>query len=257
VKKIVIVSDTHCGSVYGLTPPSQFTTHHKKIQLESWKAYQQMTQAWANPDILVINGDAIEGSQSKQGSAELITPDRNVQAQMAVECAKEWKPKQIFMTYGTAYHVGEKAEDFEFTIANTLNEKIPTVIEGRLFLEIEGMTFDVRHKVGTSGIPHGRATALLKEMMWDLIEEAKGNGPKVDIIIRSHAHYHIWVEDPEKTMIITPGLQLKRGRYGTRECQGEIHWGAIRLTIDKGQIINKEKMIWRLKANQPRIFTIK
>jgi hypothetical protein len=253
MRTIVILSDTHCGSVFGLTPPNQFSAHHRSLQSEGWQAYQKMFRKWFRPDILIANGDLIEGTQSKQGGAELITPDRNVQAGMAVDCLREWRAKKIFLTYGTKYHVGEQAEDFEYSIAETLG----ATIEGRLYLRVEGMTLDVRHKVGTSGIPHGRATALMKEMMWDLIEEAKENGPKVDIVIRSHAHYHIWVEDPDKTMIITPGLQLKRGRYGTRECLGEIHWGAIRLTLHKGQIINKEKMIWKLHANKPKIFRIK
>lgn len=257
MKEVVVISDLHCGSVFGLTPPSQFSAHHRRLQAEGWQAYQKMVRKWHSPNILIANGDLIEGTQSKQGGAELITPDRNVQSGMAVECLEAWHAKNIFITYGTKYHVGEQAEDFEFTIANTLDKHTPTRIEGRLYLKIEGMTLDVRHKVGTSGIPHGRATALIKEMMWDLIEEAKDNGPKVDIVIRSHAHYHIWVEDPDKTMIITPGLQLKRGRYGTRECQGEIHWGAIRLIINKGQIVSKEKMIWKLNANKPKIFKIK
>lgn len=258
MKEIVILSDTHCGSVYGLTPPSQFIPHFKKLQSEGWIAFKKMVHKWFRPDIVIANGDLIEGTQSKQGGAELITPDRNVQCDMAVECLEEWDAKEYFLTYGTKYHVGEQAEDFEYHIAETLRCRgRKATIEGRLFLKVEGMTLDVRHKVGTSGIPHGRATALLKEMMWDLIEEAKDNGPKVDIVIRSHAHYHILVEDPDKTMIITPGLQLKRGRYGTRECQGEIHWGALRLTIHKGKIINKEKMIWKLHANRPKIFRIK
>ena len=177
---------------------------------------------------------------------------------MAVECLEEWDAECYFLTYGTKYHVGEGAEDFEYQIAQRLKDRgHKVIIEGRLFIQVEGMTLDVRHKVGTSSIPHGRATALIKELMWDLIEEAEGTGPKVDVVIRSHAHYHILVEDTDKTMIITPGLQLKRGRHGTRECQGKIDWGVIRLTIDKGQITNKEKIIWRLRANKPRLFKIK
>jgi hypothetical protein len=212
-----------------------------------------MARKWRAPDILIANGDLIEGTQSKQGGAELITPDRLVQSQMAVEALSIWNAKKIFLTYGTRYHVGEQAEDFEYGIAHNLGANI----EGRLYLDIEDMTFDIRHKVGTSSIPHGRSTALMKEMMWDLIEEAKDVGPKVDVIVRSHAHYHVWVEDSDKTMFITPGLQLKRGRYGSRECVGEIDWGAIRLTIDKGQIVGKDKMIWKLRANKPRVIKIK
>lgn len=255
---MVLISDMHCGSSYGLTPPEFFESKfHKRerMQQEAWESYRSITETWRAPDILILNGDAIEGLQSKQGGAELVVTDRLKQVEIAVDCLKLWHAKQIFMTYGTKYHVGEQAEDFEYQIAK--HPDIQATIEGRLFLDIEGMTFDIRHKVGSSSIPHGRATAVIKEMMWDLIEEAVGTGPHIDVVVRSHAHYHIWVEDPDKVMIITPGLQLKRGRFGSRECTGAIHWGAIRLTVDKGQIINKEKLICKLDANRPKLYRVK
>jgi hypothetical protein len=171
---------------------------------------------------------------------------------MAVEAIDQWHAKQIFMTYGTKYHTGEQAEDFEYPIA----ARVGATIEGRLYLTIEGVTFDVRHKIGTSSVPQGRATALLKAMMWDLIEEANGTGPKVDVIIRSHAHYYSEVRTPDKIAIITPGLQLKRGRYGSRECEGAIDWGAIRFTVDKGEIVAYDRIIRRLKSNNPKIYRI-
>ena len=253
MKTIVILSDTHCGSVFGLTPPSYFSSHHKKLQSEAWEMYKRDTQKWKSPDILIANGDLIEGTQSKQGGAELITPDRNVQSEMAVACLQEWKAKQIFLTYGTRYHVGEQAEDFEYTIANTLNAKI----EGRLFLEVEGMTFDIRHKVGMSIVPYGRATILLRDLAWDLIREAAGSGPKVDVVIRSHVHYHIWVEQPGKIAFTTPCLQLARGRFGSRECVGETHWGMIRLTVNKGQIIKKDVDVCFLHANRQPVIKVR
>jgi hypothetical protein len=216
---------------------------------ESWNEYCEIARKWFQPDVLIVNGDCIEGRQDRQGGAELITADRNVQCDMAIDAINVWQAKRVYMTYGTSYHVGSQAEDFEYNIM----EKIGATLEGRLYLDIEGVVFDVRHKVGSSGVPHGRATALLRELMWDLIEQANEVGPKVDVIVRSHVHYHIWVETPDQIAFTTPGLQLKRGRFGSRECSGEIHWGAVRLTVDKGEVVCKEKSIVRLNANKPRI----
>jgi len=255
-KTIAIISDTHCGSIYGLTPPTFFRKADKKyydLQSESWDRYALMADKWKTPDILLANGDMIEGTQSKQGGAELITPDRNTQSDMAIEALKLWDAKRILMTYGTKYHVGEQAEDFEYGIAKQLG----ATIEGRLFFTVEGMTFDVRHKVNSSAVPHGRATALLRETMWNLIKEAQNTGPKVNVVVRSHAHYHMWVETPGKVSFITPALQLSRGRYGARECVGETHWGAIRLTVDQGQIVGKDVMVWNLRANKPKVIKIR
>ena len=172
---------------------------------------------------------------------------------MAEACLQEWRAKQIFLTYGSKYHVGEQAEDFEYNIAKTLHAKI----EGRLFLNVEGMTFDIRHKVGMSIVPYGRATILMRDLAWDLIREAAGTGPKVDVVIRSHVHYHIWIEQPGKVAFTTPALQLARGRFGSRECIGETHWGAIRLRVHKGQIVGKDVSICSLHANRQPIIRVK
>lgn len=512
---IVIISDLHSGSVYGLTPPEYFIPHYTKIMREGWNQYCEIARKWLCPDVLIVNGDCIEGRQDKQGGAELTTPNRNIQCNMAADAINVWKAKKIYMTYGcltaghrilttdlrwvpvetlkvgdtiagfeeeprgkfkrrwveskvlantpfeaevykikisdgtyleatenhpflvksgrkyhwktvrqliksigmngrgwthfnrilpvwdinktyeggylsgffdgegscsqrlkenrsgwqersftvsatqknnimlatvkkyfsdmgikirlearyrdkdlfnlfihggiahnlkflgsirpprlinkfdfsklgsirtsykektkiisiepigrkivwglstssktyvsegflshnTAYHASSQAEDFEYTIA----QKLGAVIEGRLYLNIEGVVFDIRHKIGTSTIPHGRATALLKEIMWDLIEQANEVGPKVKVIVRSHAHYHIWIETADQIAFITPGLQLKRGRFGSRECSGEIHWGAIRLTVDKGAVVCKEKDILKLNANRPKVLKV-
>lgn len=249
MKTVVFISDLHCGSVFGITPPDYFSAHHKELQSESWSSYQTLVNKWKEPDILVVNGDAIEGRQSKQGGAELITPDRNVQVDMAVYSIKEWKAKKIFMTYGSQYHVGEQAEDFEYSVAAHLG----ATIEGRLFLDIEGVNFDIRHKTGTSSSPYGRATNILRDLAWDLIKEASGTGPRIDVVVRSHAHYHILIEQSGKVAFITPALQISRGRYGSRECIGDTHWGAMRMTIHEGEVLSRDKAIVTLTANQQQV----
>jgi len=209
---------------------------------------------WGYPDVLLVNGDAIEGNQEKSGGAELITPDRNVQSNMAVEAIQQFNAKKILMTYGSKYHVSSNdAEDFEYNIA----QRLGATIEGRLFFKVEKMIFDARHKIGRSAIPHGRATALLRDMAWDLIKAGDNAGPKVNIVVRSHVHYHIWVEQPKRIMFTTPALQLSRGRYGSRECSGETHWGAIRLIIKGDQIVERNIICKTLKGNAQQVIKIK
>lgn len=253
-KRMVVMSDTHCGSVFGLTPPKYFEAceERRAMQREAWRNYCRLVKKWKGPDVLVVNADCIDGNQHKSGGAELTTPDRNIQCDMAVECIEMWNAKKILMTYGSKYHVSEQAEDFEYLIA----QRLGATIGGRLYFDVEGLVCDVRHKIGSSGIPHGRATPLLREMMWDLMKEATECGPKVRMVIRSHVHYHIWIEQPERYMFTTPALQLSRGRYGSRECTGETHWGAIELKINKGKVIGKDVEACRLLANSHPIIKI-
>jgi len=252
MKSIVFISDTHCGSVYGLTPPEFQREHKSKMQSEAWNAYKKIVDKYKYPDLLVCNGDMIDGNQQKAGGAELFTTDRNVQSECAIQCIAPWHAKKILMTYGTPYHTGSH-EDFEYNIASCLDAEI----EGRLYFKCEGLTFDVRHKVGLSSIYHGRGTALLKEMGWDLMKEAEGMSPKVDVVVRSHVHYHVWIETGNKIMFTTPALQLSRGRFGSRECSGITNWGVIHLILDNGQIAGKDVILWNLTENKPKVMKIK
>lgn len=253
-KTIVFISDLHCGSVWGLTPGEYWEADDERraMQKEAWNVYHKIVKRWGKPDILCVNrGDAIDGSQAKMGGAELTTPDRNIQAEMA-ECITMWGAKKILMTYGSAYHVSSGAEDFEYNIA----KNVKAHIGGQLNFEVEGVHFNMRHKIGSSSIPHGRGTALLREMMWHLMKDAMEGECRnqLRVIVRSHIHYHIWIEQQGRVMFSTPALELSRGRYGSRECVGETSWGVIRLTVNKGQIINKEVEICKLQSNhQPLI----
>ena len=250
MKRIVFISDLHCGSIYGLTPPEYYEADNdrREMQREAYMAYAGIVEAWKKPDLLCVNADCIDGSQSKQGGAELTTPDRNIQAEMAEECIGMWESQKTLMTFGSGYHVSGGAEDFEHNIAR----HIGATIGGRLNFEVEGVEFDMRHKIGSSSIPHGRATPLLREMMWNLMRESLDGrqGDKLRVVVRSHVHYHIWIEQYKRVMFTTPCLQLSRGRHGSRECTGETHWGAMRLTVDNGEIVQKEVKICSLKANQ-------
>ena len=172
---------------------------------------------------------------------------------MAVEAIQQFNADKILMTYGSSYHVSNDAEDFEYNIAQRLQARI----EGRLFFRVEKLVFDARHKVGQSGTPAGRGTALLRTMAWDLIHAGLGTGPRVNVVVRSHTHYHIWIEQPNRIMFITPALQLSRGRYGSRQCSGETHWGAIRLIIKGDQIIERNIVCKRLTGNAQRIIKIR
>lgn len=222
------------------------------MQEEAWTEYLRIVKKWYKPDVLLVNGDAIEGRQSRQGSSELITANLEEQARMATICINQFRAKRIMMTYGTSYHTSPEAEDWEHIIAQDLKADI----SGHLFFELEGLTFDCRHKTNSSGVPHGRATPLLKDMVWNNIK-SETTEPLANVIIRSHVHYFMLCETPECCVLSTPSLQLSRGRYGSREMSGETHWGAIRLLINKGKIVQRDIDICKLHANSHKVIKIK
>ena len=134
------------------------------------------------------------------------------------------------MVYGTPYHVGVE-EDWEDIVA----EKVGAVIGGHDWLDVEGVIFDYKHFVSGSIIPHGRATALLRENLWNYIWSSDGYQPDADVILRAHVHYHQSASDGKKLGVILPSLQGYGSKYGVRRQSGQINIGLVYFDCEKGQ----------------------
>lgn len=249
-KRLLVVSDFHCGHKVGLTPPDWWyddrvaTGRNAKIakyQRELWNWYEATIKSIRPVDYLVVNGDAIDGKGGRSGSSEQAQADRNEQCKMAVKCIDMVKASEVGIIYGTPYHAGTE-EDWEFTISEMVETPV-MFVSGQKFFELNGVMFDFKHKIASSTIPHGRFTAIAREQLWNTIWSSRGQQPKADVIVRSHVHYHIIDEDPagEWTGIITPGLQGFGSNYGVRQ---------VSFTIDIGMIYFdvKENKEWALKT---------
>ena len=234
-KRIVIVSDFHCGHVVGLTPPSYQSSSGSlekfgEMQKAVWKFYADILKKLQPIHLLIVNGDAIEGKGERSGGTELIEPDRTEQVQMAARCIEISNAKNILMTFGTPFHTGV-TEDFERSVADTVGAKIGS----HEWVEINGITIDCKHKIGSSIIPHGRHTAIARDRLWNQLWSIDGQQPLSNIIIRSHVHYHTFSGDADVLAMTTPALQGYGSKFGSRQCSGRVDIGLISIDInDKG-----------------------
>ena len=130
--RAILLGDYHCGHCVGLTPPKwqwRATAGHTRrdkiatIQAEQWAWYAATIKRIGPVDLVLANGDLIDGSGHRSGGTEQITTDRQEQTDMAVECLRAIKARQYVMTYGTAYHTGDE-EDFEDHIAERMDAQI-------------------------------------------------------------------------------------------------------------------------------------
>jgi len=178
-------------------------------------------------DLLIANADLIDGRGELSGSRELITPDRKIQAEMAIDCLKVWEARKVICTYGTAYHTG-RLEDWEVLISQALGGEI----HSHPFIKIEGVTFDVKHKASRSSIPHGRGTPIAKERLWNVLWNLENERqPLADILLRSHIHYYSYIGGDGWLAMTLPALQGST-MYGAREVSGTINWGLVEFRID-------------------------
>ncbi len=238
-KRLLAISDLHCGHVVGLTPPKYRNglgnPDIEALQENLWGFYKSSLTKWKPFDVVLVNGDTIDGKGEKSGGTELITSDRLIQADMACESILETGCKTVWAKFGTPFHVGV-SEDFERAVIDKLTAKgVDAHIDEDSLYEVNGRIINMKHFVSGSSIPHGRDTAILSAGNWDLqwtLEGATG----ADLFLRSHLHYSRYIYDGNRHFVVTPALQ-GLGSKGARKWNGIVHFGITIIDISKdGQI---------------------
>ena len=262
-KTILLVSDLHCGHRIGLTPPSHRspagTAHHKQQRdLYDWWVE---TVSQIKPYAVMCVGDLIDGAGKKSGGSEQVTTNMIEQAYMAVECLRQvgGNPK-YFGVGGTEYHTGQDC-DFEEIIAREMkfvhfDDNFCAAIKS-----IPGVIFDIRHHLGNSSVPYGKATAILKELVWNEVASVHEGVPEADIIIRGHTHHSIGITCPQqngrtKSCIKLPAMEGHGSRYGKRRCSGEVHVGFALLHIYEDKTHDFEFVLAPISIEQEKVVLI-
>jgi len=235
----LFTGDFHCGHLVGLTPPhfqlnpetanSSNLIKYYDIAKELWSSFTSYLKTLPELDFLVINGDMIDGKGHKTGGTEQLTVSMKTQCDMAVDVIETMRKRckrnaKIIGTYGTDYHVSTNGDEWERLIADKVGF---TKIGAHEWLDVNGLVFDIKHKVGSSSVPHGRHTAVSKEALWNSLWAEADMQPKADVIIRSHVHYHSFCGNTAKLCMTLPALQGMGSRFGAKECSGIVDWGAV------------------------------
>jgi len=218
MKKILVVSDLQVGSRYSNWP--------EKMPIKDggyWRlnpGQQMLADAWdkflklaiqIKPNILVLNGDMIEGAQEKAKGVPVITSDLGEQAEAAIMLLQPLckSIKEIYCIKGTSYHDSDQAGPLE-RIAKELG-CIPfrpyQYTAWVLNLDVNGVILNFAHTISVSTGLY-RATAPDREGIWSALA-GRSKVPDADAVIRSHVHLFCHVEHSSKHMVITPGWQLQ------------------------------------------------
>lgn len=247
-KRVVAVSDMHCGSIFGLTPPGMWhpAKNIKKMQRELWGFYEREAKALGKVDAVLAIGDLIDGKGLRQGGLETFESDMMAQAKIAAQCLGVFDAKQFVICAGTPYHSGQE-EDFEQITADILGASFG----GHEWAEAYGVVFDLKHKIGSSAVPHGRHTAMARERLWNQLWALRDGAPKADILLRAHVHYFNFCGGPTWLGMTLPALQGLGSRYGVRQCSGVVDFGFVHFDIYPGGSYTWEPHLLRQQAAKP------
>lgn len=248
-KRLFIGSDSHCGHRVGLTPPEYQSRggfgKWEGTQATLWNFFLDRVSFWKPFDVAILNGDLVDGKGFRSGGSELITADRMKQAEIAYKAFREINAKKYRIIAGTPYHSGMD-EDFEIKCNDEfIKNGCDCTFQGVGFFNINGWEIDVKHKIASSSVHHGRATPLLKEIDANTFWYLADVEPNADIIIRSHVHKSLQTFQDDKYGFITPALQGLGDKYGSRQCSNVVEFGFI--VLDLPEKSSGEPPRWKIE----------
>lgn len=238
-----MISDLHCGHQFGLAHPEDCVND---VQRKAWDFVEEGLRKYAPYDVVLTNGDAIDGNAHRNGGIELITTDRLQQCDMATKILRKIayigkNCPEYYFTRGTPYHTGQE-EDFENVIAQAFAIEGKASIGETMLINIEDVVFNLKHKIGGGVLPHTKASPLLRDVLMAIIKENIEGKVRADVFVRSHVHSHIFVEAMRRTALITPALEINSA-YGQRQCSGLTDFGFVICEVEKGKILRWIKWI--------------
>ena len=257
-KKVLVIGDLHCGSMSGLTPPNYIVSKGRneffsKLQEDMWKNYIEILKEFGTVDVLVVNGDVIDGKGHRSGGTELLAPDLLEQTDIAIEALSYIKAKSMFFTYGTPYHTTSKSgEDFDKIVANAFN----ATIHDELNLKVENVLFNIKHKVDSSSSPYNRAMPVGKHRLWDALQSLRTEDECPAVYLRSHVHYFSFCGESNWTAFTLPALQANQTKYGSRQCSGITDWGMCLFTVDDDVLTGWNCRMVDLMSNKKKIIKL-
>ena len=261
MKRILLLSDLHVGSVYGLWPEGmteEDPQNGEKKSLQPTNVNLKITAHWDimlklirkhPPDVVLWNGDLIEGPQDFEKGKGLITRNIDIQEEACwryVQSVRDAAPAAVFyFTAGTGYHQRSDGHNVDLHIARHFESEFGN----ELVIEECGIRIFARHVISNSSAgwqymatAPGREHLLLYVNRGDENVEGEQKYGKIDVAVFSHRHQFVEVAFPSGIALVTPAWQsktpfasIKKGLMGVPDIGWvilEIH-GPRKILVDK------------------------
>lgn len=275
----VIISDTHVGGLFALAdlddPAVPRGGQGKATREALFEIYRDAATKgpYSEPDILVLNGDGIEGQNRKSNGIGTWTTDLNVQIDNATRILKMWNAKRIFVVRGSNYHVGagNSGLQCEEQLARNVNaEPIPHQ-DGipyenmersawEQYIHLGNITAHFAHKIAVSKVFHYQTTPTARQMLQAKLNDRlrhEIDEYRTKVVVRSHAHYFNHIEFSGSKGYVTPcwkALDDFMLSNGPLDISPDI--GYLGFTVTENGGFQHEKFLWPITNIQPAPFTI-
>lgn len=244
MKKGLVISDLHAGSYYAPMPDTVEIVDRtgEGVRFKPSGTQRELNKAWRSMckqhyDFVLVNGDVCDGPQFKNMGKSVITTDLRVQAEMAIEMLSQIDADEFFFTMGSGYHSME-----DRPLEQYVAEKMGGTYGDDLIIEVEDVRIHASHNVPVSASSwQYRSTPLARDLLLLELNNSEWRYGKIDMAIRSHAHYYVTVGFKRQTGIITPGWQVRTPFAVKRDLISPPDIGYVELFIDGDEIWHKGK----------------
>jgi predicted phosphodiesterase len=207
MKRILCVSDLHCGSIHGLKFKGELNAF-QKIYEQKW---HEMCDSGRFRACFVL-GDVCDGVNRKGEGYELYTASRIDQVEEAANRLSEVKTSVYRGCHGSDYHSDENTS-MDLMVMKELHGEFGT----DLSVTVDQYRFHLGHTISAA------KNASHEEILASILNE-KHFG-HFDMLLRGHLHKYVYTSLPDGQLCVVPGWKgrdsfaKKRGlRYGPPVC---------------------------------------
>lgn len=226
IRKLLVISDLHCGSTYGLLPPGFVTqeenpVHQNPLQAWAWSNWLDWQGQWwderigDDPVALIVNGDATEGVH--HGTKEIISPDpsdhrmaaRHVLQPLAERC------EQVYIVEGTECHTANSEHRLAYDLGAVMPDSRVKAAWDILRLRINGTLCQFQHHIGTTKRVYLEASQLSIELRNAQLEAFTTGQEPPTVLGAAHRHKYGSYKAHSGLCFVTPPWQAVT-RFGRK-----------------------------------------
>ncbi len=211
--RVGVISDAHVGSTVGISSPEvvlnkgtprEYVRHYSELQAEIYEGFTSAMAEMGRPDILVFNGDIVDGYNRNAHGIGVWSCCYDDQINESVRLFQPYLPRsgEVYGTMGSTYHVGDNiCGDAE--VVKRLGGKFSET----WFLEVSGVKLNFSHFIGVSKNSRTKSNSVMAELSEAVYN--KNYYGDIDVIVRSHAHYYVSTSYDSCTGVVTPALKAR------------------------------------------------
>lgn len=259
IRTVVVLSDTHCGSQWGLCPKGMEKDDgsyypDNKVRRWIWNKWTDATEKWLpkylgdDPWALVLNGDLVEGCHHR--TVEILSPEPAEHSRIAVRALSPMAERadRLYVVRGTEVHVRGMENNIAAQLGAELDPDTSMPVFESLWLGVHGCLCHFQHHISASMREHTGGSQPHIQLAMERAEAGRHGHPIPQVIVRSHRHKFHAGFDSGGCVVVTPPWQVAT-RFARKVTNSQI--------TPLGLVV----LDWRGKAKgdcphvEPRIYT--